>query len=314
MTDILDNNNEVRKALMDQMRGITETRCVREQDPDVSTASPFEWREEVNGTGGTKLTFKGYASVVERGYNVWAPAIGDFTEIIDRGAFDETLKRNPDVSFKLNHEGLPMAKTSAGDLNLSADSTGLYAQASLDTDRADVKLMRQAIDAGHLSEMSFAFRVDRQEWSEDGETRRITAANLAKGDVSVVEWGANPMTAGLLSLRSNLTAHGVTAEALETAFRALTTFNETRSLDPEVEALLITILTLTGIADSAVDLSQILLSDALGVENPDEAQDEVLEGADTDIDSDDTSRGTTEILETRMTPALLRLKIANAQG
>jgi len=312
VTDTLDHNTEVRTALIEQMRGITETRCVRDQDPESAVAPQFEWREVANGTGGTKLHFEGYASVVERGYHVWAPAIGDFTEVIDRRAFDQSLRQSPDVSFKLNHAGLPMARSAAGDLRLSADNTGLFSDADLNPERADVKLLRQAIEAGHLNEMSFGFRVDRQEWTPDGQERRVLSANLHRGDVSIVEHGANPATANLFTLRNQLTDRGITADSLQDAFRALTIFNETRSLDPEVEALLVTVLTLTGIADSAVDLSQILLSDTLGVTNPDEAQDEALEGADNDVDA---TRGDTDTLETRgTTAAILRLRMLAAQG
>ena len=267
-------DSNIRAALQEQMRGLTETRCVRQQAEDVT---PFEMREIPNGTGGTSLSFTGYASMVERGYEMWSPALGDYTEVIARDAFTKTLRENPDVSFKVNHDGLPMAKTSAGDLQLSSDSTGLYTEARVNPERADVLLMRQAIEAGHLNEMSFAFRVTRQDWTDDGMTRRIQEVNLNKGDVSVVEFGANPFTAGSLSLRNRLADAGVTAEQLVAAYRALTTFNETRALDPDVAACLSTVLQLVSIADTAVDVSQVLLSEMLGVENPDEDQDAALD-------------------------------------
>ena len=267
-------DSNIRAALQEQMRGLTETRCVRQQAEDVT---PFEMRVIPNGTGGTSLSFTGYASMVERGYEMWSPALGDYTEVIARDAFTKTLRETPDVSFKVNHDGLPMAKTSAGDLHLSSDSTGLYTEARVNPERADVLLMRQAIEAGHLNEMSFAFRVTRQDWTDDGMTRRIQEVNLNKGDVSVVEFGANPFTAGSLSLRNRLADAGVTAEQLVAAYRALTTFNETRALDPDVAACLSTVLQLVSIADTAVDVSQVLLSEMLGVENPDEDQDAALD-------------------------------------
>ena len=45
-----------------------------------------------------------------------------------------------------------------------------------------------------MDEMSFAFRVKAQEWSQDETERRITELSLHKGDVSVVNFGANPAT------------------------------------------------------------------------------------------------------------------------
>lgn len=278
----LTQDTDVRAALQEQMRGVTETRCVRQQADDITG---FEMREVPDGTGGTMLRFSGYASIVERGYDMWSPALGDYTEVISRDAFQKTLRENPDVSFKVNHDGLPMAKTSSGDLVLSSDMTGLYTEARVNPERADVLLMRQAIEAGHLNEMSFAFRVVRQDWADDGMTRRIQEVNLNKGDVSVVEFGANPHTAGMLALRNRLQETGLTYDQILAAYRALTTFNETRALDPDVAATLSTVLQLVSIADSAVDVSQVLLSDVLGVENPDEAQDAALEDADPDVDA-----------------------------
>ena len=49
--------------------------------------------------------------------------------------------------------------------------------------------------------MSFGFRVIRQDWSPDFTQRDISEVSLNKGDVSVVNYGANPATAGA-SLRS----------------------------------------------------------------------------------------------------------------
>ena len=110
--------------------------------------------------------------------------------------------------------------------------------------------------------------------------RRIQEVNLNKGDVSVVEFGANPHTAGTLALRNRMADAGITQEQLLKAFRALTNVREVRALDPDVAATLSVVLQLTSIADSAVDVSQVLLSDLLEVQNPDEAQDAALDGVD----------------------------------
>jgi hypothetical protein len=58
------------------------------------------------------------------------------------------------------------------------------------------------MERGDLDEMSFAFRVVRQDWAPDWSQRDIREVDLNKGDVSVVNYGANPHTAGLTSLRS----------------------------------------------------------------------------------------------------------------
>lgn len=268
MTDTLDHTADLRS----QMRGVVETRVLAVQ----ADLPAFELREVPNGTGGTKLNFEGYASVVERGYDVWAPGVGDFTEVIDERAFNKTLSENPDVSLKINHEGLPLARSSAGDLHMSADGTGLLASADLNPERSDVVLLRQCIEAGHLGAMSFAFRVQRQDWSEDGETRRITELNLNRGDVSIVEHPANGATTGMMSLRN--------------AIERTTLADDTPDLIEEVraaisgadEATLKHVLSLLSSADTALDEAQPLLAGVLGVENPDIAQDAALERSEDD--------------------------------
>jgi hypothetical protein len=52
------------------------------------------------------------------------------------------------------------------------------------------------MDRGDIDEMSFGFRVVAQVWSPDWTQRDITEVDLNKGDVSAVNYGANPATAG----------------------------------------------------------------------------------------------------------------------
>ena len=142
------------------------------------------------------VTLAGYASVVESPYDVWGgPADGGWSETIATGAFDKTLRERPDVQLLVNHAGLPLARTKSGTLSLSADNKGLRVAADLDATDPDVMSLRPKVARGDLDEMSFAFRVLRQEWNEDYTQRRILEVNLHRGDVSVVNYGANPATA-----------------------------------------------------------------------------------------------------------------------
>ena len=50
------------------------------------------------------------------------------------------------------------------------------------------------IRAGLLDQMSFAFRVTKQNWNETAASRTIQAVDLDRGDVSVVNYGASPTT------------------------------------------------------------------------------------------------------------------------
>lgn len=151
---------------------------------------------ELRAGEGDALTLAGEASVVEHPYTV-RDAFGEFTETISRGAFDKTLSETPDVVLLVNHEGLPLARTSSGTLKLSADPN-LSVSASLDTTDPDVQRIQTKMKRGDLNEMSFAFRVTKQQWNEDYTDRQITEVNLHRGDVSVVNFGANPATSAAL--------------------------------------------------------------------------------------------------------------------
>lgn len=151
---------------------------------------------ELRADGSGDLTFRGYASVTEHAYDVAGGPPYGFTETIARGAFAKTLAENPDVVFLINHDGLPLARTASGTLRLDEDNTGLRVEADLNPEDRDVQWILPKLERGDLTEMSFAFRVMRQEWDEDYIDRRITEVSLNRGDVSVVRFGANPATSG----------------------------------------------------------------------------------------------------------------------
>ena len=164
----------------------------------------MEIREKPDGTGGTTLEFNGYASVTETPYEMH-DMFGPYTEIVRRGAFTKTIADGCDTTFLMNHDGMTMARTKSGTLRLSEDSTGLHANADLDATRADVQALRSGIARGDIDEMSFAFRTIRDTWSPDYDQRDMIELSLNKGDVSAVNYGANPATSGPgVSLRSLL--------------------------------------------------------------------------------------------------------------
>lgn len=148
------------------------------------------------------LVIKGYASTFQPYEMYGGPANGyGWIEQIDRGAFDRTLRENPDLHLLINHEGLPLARTKSGNLFLSVDDHGLHVVAHLDRSDPDVQRLEPKMRRKDMDEMSFAFRVKGQAWQstdeypEDPEAlRTITEVSLHKGDVSVVNWGANPTT------------------------------------------------------------------------------------------------------------------------
>ncbi|SFF11549.1 hypothetical protein SAMN05216251_108222 [Actinacidiphila alni] len=154
-----------------------------------------ELRAKPDGTGGSTLTFSGYATVYDIGYEMqdW---LGPFTEVMRAGAASKTVSEGADVPFLVNHSGLTLARTKSGTLKLADDSTGLHTEAGLDPRNNAVQDLQSAMERGDVDEMSLAFWIVRQQWSPDYEQRDILEINLNKGDVSVVNYGANPNTAG----------------------------------------------------------------------------------------------------------------------
>jgi len=112
----------------------------------VSTS--FEVRAEDDGVA----VVEGYASVFNEDTNIG----GQFLERIAPGAFTDAVTRD-DVVFLINHEGLPLARTRSGTLELSEDERGLKMRASLDMTDPDVRAIVPKMRRGDLDKMSFAF-------------------------------------------------------------------------------------------------------------------------------------------------------------
>lgn len=168
----------------------------------VQRSVPFrgELRSAPDGAGGESLTFLGYATVYDSPYTM-SDFLGDYTEVVRAGAARKTLSEGADVPFLLNHAGHTLARTKSGTMALAEDSTGLHVEAQLSPVDPVVQSIRSAMERGDMDEMSMAFWVTDQEWSPDWMQREIKAISLHKGDVSLVNYGANPATAGS-SLRS----------------------------------------------------------------------------------------------------------------
>lgn len=156
-------------------------------------AFPVQLEVRAKAGASNVSTIEGYASVTEAPFDMY-DWLGPYSEVVRTGAFGKTLAENPQVQLLLNHGGLAMAYTKAGTLRLAEDSTGLHMEADVSTKRSDVGDMLAALDDGSVDEMSFAFRVTRQAWSPDYDQRDILEVDLHRGDVSVVNFGANPAT------------------------------------------------------------------------------------------------------------------------
>ena len=169
-----------------------------------------------NSNGKDFYEVEGYATVYDRAYQMFDRA-GPYMENVNSRALDMSLAQNPDVAFLVNHKGVTMARTRVGggktpSMTLMSDSTGLHVRALLNLGRSDVQDLAHAIDDGCVDEMSFAFMIEKSAWDEDFENFTILQADINRGDVSAVNYGANPFTS--ISARSWLDAMDEMPEAV----------------------------------------------------------------------------------------------------
>jgi len=267
--------------------------------------SEFELREAPGGSG--LLTFSGYFCITETPYEMqdWC---GPYTEIVRSGAFTKTLSDGADVAFLINHGGMTLARTKSGTLKLSEDDTGGYCEASLDPANTLVAQLRSAVERGDMDEMSFAFWVLRQQWSPDYEQRDILEVKMHQGDVSCVNFGANSATGGTVSMRSAGALKALRGMDTHSMVAFLKELRVGKTLSSSTTDVLTQILSLSSDADDCVDQVQIILSDLLGVPNPDD--DEQWEDtANSDGEDDDPPMGQGQ--SNSLSLARARLKLAS---
>ncbi|MBB2793901.1 UNVERIFIED_ORG: hypothetical protein GGD58_002765 [Rhizobium pisi] len=165
----------------------------------MTTTTELETRAGVPATvsdddAGIKVS--GYAAVFGQTTDIG----GFFREVIEKGAFRDAIGRD-DVVFLVNHDGLPLARTSSGTLTLREDERGLYMETVLDAQDPDVKSIVGKMKRGDLSKMSFAFRADVQEWDDTQDPPTRTLKKVSLHDVSIVTTPAYGGTSiGLRSL------------------------------------------------------------------------------------------------------------------
>ena len=209
---------------MDNMR---EIRVASETWPDAD----FEIR-----TAGDGFNFSGYAAV----FDSPSEDLGGFTETIAPGAFSRTLaergrsKKSP-IKMFLNHDwNIVLASTygKTPTLRLSEDERGLLVDADL-PDNEWGRPVRDAIQRGDISTMSFGFNVTKDEYSDDGAQRRVSEVKL--WEVSpVTAWPAYPATSA--SVRRLAELASTDTDELEDAIRVL--FSE-EQLDEDQHELIL---------------------------------------------------------------------------
>lgn len=148
------------------------------------------------------LHFTGFASVYNRGYEMW-DMFGPYSEQVTSGAGASSLARGDlDVPFVLAHDSLRrIARTTNGTLTLAETEVdgveGLRVDApNLDPTDSDVAYIAPKLRSGLIDEMSFRFRINAGSWSPDWTEYHIDEYDIHRGDVAIVGYGANPHTQG----------------------------------------------------------------------------------------------------------------------
>ncbi len=143
---------------------------------------------ELRASDDEKMILEGYAVVFE------TPATHrqgkySFTEVIKRGALDNTDMKDVPLRYNHNDTWAIIARTRNNSLQLTVDDVGLKIRAEL-IDTQSNRDIYKSIKAGLIDKMSFAFTVaergDKWEYGETDTYREIN--NIEKlYDVSVVD-------------------------------------------------------------------------------------------------------------------------------
>lgn len=111
--------------------------------------------------------------------------IGDFTEVIRRGAFAASLASGADILALADHDtSRVLGRTRSGTLTLSEDDTGLAFALELPDTQAGRDLAALA-QRGDLGGCSFAFNVPAGGDHWNGNTRELR--NVVLDEVSIVQ-------------------------------------------------------------------------------------------------------------------------------
>ena len=104
---------------------------------------------------GENRHISGYAAV----YDSLSEDLGGFYEVLEKGAFDEVMRSEPDVRALSQHDTVKiLGRTSAETLTLEADSRGLKMDIAL-PDTSYAADLYESVRRGDISGASFGFRV-----------------------------------------------------------------------------------------------------------------------------------------------------------
>lgn len=145
----IERIQEVRKYISGEMK----------EQQRKAQADGVQYRHAEMRAAGDEMVVEGYAAVFDS-----VTDLGPFKERIAQGAFSDVL--NDDVRLLINHDGVPLARTSNGTLVLEQDNRGLYYRGTLSNTQAGRDLY-EMIKRGDINQSSFAFTIANESIDDD---------------------------------------------------------------------------------------------------------------------------------------------------
>lgn len=164
-----------------------ETRTATLDDADVRQAEDS-----------TPLEFVGHAAVFDQRTWIGPPKWG-FWEVVDRSFFDGVL--DDPAAFLINHDPNHVLARNGNTMRLSVDAVGLVPEATWDPADPEARMWAARVKRGDVNQMSFAFTVAEDTWTEDADTGEETRTLVRAGklyDVSLVTYPAYDGTDGAM--------------------------------------------------------------------------------------------------------------------
>ena len=195
-------NHEQAKEVMGKMNMNEHTPYHDEEEKSEIRTNPnkevrtFDVQDLELRMDGDKPTVVGYGAV----FNSMSNDLGGFREFIAPKAFEGRLE--DDVRFLINHDGMPLARTTNGTLRLSVDEKGLRYEADMPNTSTARDLM-ELLKNGTINQSSFAFTVEEDSWEiKDGMNIRTIDKVARLFDTSVVTFPAYNAASSSVALRS----------------------------------------------------------------------------------------------------------------
>jgi HK97 family phage prohead protease len=120
-----------------------------------------------------------------------ATIAGLFVERFARGAFDKSLRDNPDVAALWSHDASrPLGRVGNGTLTLKPDSVGLWYALAPNPESPNGQEALASVGRADVGQVSVGFYSEVEEWDDthDMPHRLVTQARLQ--EISLVLWGA----------------------------------------------------------------------------------------------------------------------------